>query len=481
MPTRSVRRLSRCLAPVAVAGVLPVLSVVALWLPLAGCSAPRTAPGGDVAGSDRGVGSHDLGSDRGIAGHDLGSDRGIGGHDLGSDRGVGGQDLGPADLPPPFTCPDPVDPGPATDPAPAADARITVPTGFVVEKIASFSAAVRGLVATPNGDLLVGTGARNVVIVPGAEGPGAAEPFTAFTPDLGDPHAGGVALGGGYLFIGTEHHVFRVPYTPGDRVAQAAPERIADVRMVDGGHSTTSVAYIDGVLYASVGSSCNACVETDPTRATILQMAPDGSGITPKALRWRNAIALAINPDTGTLWASGAEQDGLPLGHPYEPMDAVTLHQGVVDYGWPDCYENRQSVNGTDCSQMPIARVAIPAYSTAIGIAFYSLSQCGAYRFPAEYRGGAFVTLHGSWHGPDQGLPNLIPPRLIYVPMNGDTPVTPANWNDATVQWTEFMGGLQDASDNRIVRPTGVAVGPQGSLFVADDYGLAIYRIRPRR
>jgi glucose/arabinose dehydrogenase len=317
--------------------------------------------------------------------------------------------------------------------------------------------------------------------VPDAEAAGAAQAPQVFV-DTSDSQAHGVALGGGFLYIGTHRNVWRVPYATGDQVARDAPRSIAQVRtMVDGGHSTTSVAYSGGVVYASVGSSCNSCVESDPSRATILQMAPDGTGFTPKAVRWRNAIALGVNPDTGTLWASGAEQDDLPLGHPYEPMDAVTLRDGVVDYGWPDCYENRQSVNGADCSRNPVARVAIPAYSTAIGIAFYSTQQCGSYQFPEAYRGGAFVALHGSWHGPDQGLPNLIPPRVIHVPMTGDTPATPANWNDATVQWTEFMAGFQDSNDNRIARPTGIAVGSQGSLFVADDQGGNIYRIRPSR
>ncbi len=79
-----------------------------------------------------------------------------------------------------------------------------------------------------------------------------------------------------------------------------------------------------------------------------------------------------------------------------------------------------------------------------------------------------FVTAHGSWHVIDG---HHVAPIVAFVPMNGDTPATPVNWNDPTVQWRNFLTGFQDNANNdaRIGRPTGIAVGPQGSLFVADD------------
>jgi glucose/arabinose dehydrogenase len=200
----------------------------------------------------------------------------------------------------------------------------------------------------------------------------------------------------------------------------------------------------------------------------------DGSGMTPKAKRIRNAIALATNPQTGTLWAGVAGQDELPNGHPYEFFDPVTLHAGVADYGWPYCYDNHQAVDRHDCSAQVVPRVVFPAYETPIGAVFYPEHPTGAHAFSEAYRGGAFVTLRGSWHQP------LVPPRVVFVAMNGDEPKTPVNWNDAAAQWKEFVGGFQTASGQRRARPTGVAVGPDGSLFVSDDTGGGIFRIRPR-
>jgi glucose/arabinose dehydrogenase len=161
-------------------------------------------------------------------------------------------------------------------------------------------------------------------------------------------------------------------------------------------------------------------------------------------------------------------------------MDAVTLHAGVADYGWPNCEENQHAYTpGTDCSKTVVPLVEFPAYQTIIGAAFYPAAQTGSYAFPAAYRGGLFVAMHGSWHT-DAMNHYAAPPRVAFVPMNADAPATPVNWSDPTVQWSDFVSGFQLADGTtRIGRPTGIAIGPSGSLFVADDDTGNIYRIRP--
>jgi len=350
---------------------------------------------------------------------------------------------------------------------------LTVPPGFTIEQIATVANA-RELAVAPNGDLFVGTESDSVSIVPDAEGtPGAAHVFAR----VDDRPVAGVWLDGDTVYLGAQFGIYRVPYQSGDRLAREAPKKIASVRPsgIARDHITTTVAVANGTLYASVGSSCNACVpDLDATRATIQMMHLDGSGMTPKVIHVRNAIALAVNPATKTVWAGIAGQDELPHGHPYENFDAISIRPGVVDYHWPLCYENRKPARpGADCTNAPVARVVLPAYETPIGATFYPLDPHGRYAFPAEYRGGAFVALHGSWHTP------LVPPRVAFVPMNGDTPRTPVDWSDPSKQWREFVGGFQKADFTRVARATGVAVGPDGSLFVSDDQSGAIFRIRP--
>jgi glucose/arabinose dehydrogenase len=383
-----------------------------------------------------------------------------------------------APAPRPLSCTaasNPASPGPAPQPV----SGLSVPPGFSLQAIASVRGA-REIAVAPNGDLFVGTGGTAVYIVQSAEGnAGSAHVFA----DVGDSPAAGVAFSAQNctLYIGAQRGVYRVSYSSGEQQAQGTPQKIASVRPNgSSGHSTTSVAVAGNTLYASVGSSCDACTESDPTRATIQQMGLDGSGMTARAVRIRNAIALAVNPQTGTLWAGDAGQDSLPTGHPFELFDGVTLHGGVADYGWPDCEENRHAYRGgANCSNTVVSAAEFPAYSTAIGAAFYPANPSGAYAFPSQYRGGAFVALHGSWHTPNDCN---VAPRLAFVAMNGDTPQKAVDWADSQAQWSDFISGFQPGcgAATRIGRPVGVAVGPQGSLFVADELTGAIYRIRPR-
>jgi glucose/arabinose dehydrogenase len=200
--------------------------------------------------------------------------------------------------------------------------------------------------------------------------------------------------------------------------------------------------------------------------------------MTAKAVHIRNAIALTINPNTGTLWTGVAGQDALPLHHPYEFFDAVSIRSGVVNYGWPACEEDHHAyVTGANCSTQAVPRVEFPAYETIIGAAFVPSVNAGTYALPPAYSGGAFVAMHGSWHALN-GIP-IAPPRVAFVRMSGDLPASAVNWSSPTTQWVDVVRGFQTSTGTRIGRPTGVAIGPRGDLFVSDDYAGRIYRIRP--
>ncbi len=207
-------------------------------------------------------------------------------------------------------------------------------------------------------------------------------------------------------------------------------------------------------------------------------MGLDGSGMTTQAKRLRNAIAVAVDPSTGTVWAGGAGQDDLPQGHPYEFIDAVSSRAAPADYGWPDCEENHVAYTpGANCSAVVMPAIEFPAYSTLIGAAFYPAAQTGSYAFPAAWRGGLFVGMHGSWHT-SGGVP-IDPPHVAFVRFSGAAPATAVNWSNPAAQWNDFLTGFQTGSGSRVARVTGVAVGPQGSLFVADDQNGWILRVRP--
>ncbi|MDE2570924.1 MAG: hypothetical protein KGM44_00185 [bacterium] len=350
----------------------------------------------------------------------------------------------------------------------------TLPPGFTATVVAHVDRA-RELAVAPNGDLFVGTYDDEVAVVPHAdsETPGAPRLFVR----IADAPTAGVLLADDVLYVGGQFHIWRIPYRTGDLTPRAQPQAIAHVRTSGESrdHKTVTLAFSKGVLYASVGSSCNNCrPELDATRATVQAMSPSGGGMHPIAIHIRNAIALAVNPATGSLWAGDAGQDELAHGHPYEIFDPVTAHPPPADYGWPLCVENHVPTRGgVDCRSQVVPRVVFPAYTTPIGATFYQRpTGSGAHPFPRQYWDGAFVTLHGSWHLP------LVPPRVVFVPMRGDEPPRPVDWNDPTTQWQPFAGGFQNEIGVRSARPTGIAEAPDGDLFLADDDSGSIWRIR---
>lgn len=414
-----------------------------------------------------------------------------------------------------------------------------LPGGFYGEIVAQFSGlSPRQMVMLPNGDLLVGTGggtasfaqSGQIEIVTNAEGtaPGTPSLFATLTDSSCASSAGtntnGIAFapasGGGTIFVGLECSVWQIPYRTGDRVASSAPSKFAAIRTgappanSDGDvHHTTSLLVANGSLYISVGSSCNACIETDPTRAMVFKTGTAVASLSAVATRVRNALALTLNPATGTVWIGGAGQDCMVgttcfgamdaayalNGHPYEWMDPMTAHAGPADYMWPWCEENKTALSapdptagtppaGTNCSTMIVSSVRAPAYATIMGATFYAPPAGATYAFPGSFQDGLFFTLHGSWHENTSGVPVAVP-EVVFVPMSGDAPVYPMDWTNGGSPFSTwarngagnpapFMNGFQTLG-SRIGRPAGLAVGASGSLFVSDDTAGVIYRIRP--
>lgn len=340
---------------------------------------------------------------------------------------------------------------------------IAIPPSYTITQIATVRGA-RELALSPSGDLYVGTGGQDVYIVRRAESaPQSAQVYVTFD----DAPAAGVAYGNGSLYVGTQHAIWRVQNGHSQKLAAVrtgSPPAGSDGDV----HYTTSVAVDGTTIYASVGSSCNACVETDSTRATVGKV--ENGRYVPIAKRIRNAIALAVDPVTHHVWAGNAGQDELPAGHPYEFFDDVNAYPQPVDFGWPFCYDDRKQKPGThgNCANVALPQVIFPAYETPIGAVFA--------------HGGAFVTFHGSWHGPAEGLPGYLPPRVVFVPMKNGKPLRAIDWNDPGKQWTQFAGGYQSGgSSQRIGRPTGITAAQNGDLFLADDETGAIYRVAPKR
>jgi glucose/arabinose dehydrogenase len=359
-------------------------------------------------------------------------------------------------LPPPYATRSAVNP-PRVASQPAG-AKLIVPAGFEISVFASGLDDPRHMIEAPNGDILVSEpGAGKITILH------ANNKYT-FISGLYDPY--GLAIHDGFLYIGDEDAVVRVPYTPGATKATTRPQRITS--LPTSGHVTRGVIFNrDGTkMYVSVGSESNVSSGEPPERAAISEMNPDGSGRHVFASGMRNPVGMDWNPANGTLWTAVNERDG--LGDELVP-DYITEVRAGAFYGWPYAYIGRhEDPRRKGEREDLVARATVPSlliesHSAPLGITFYEGKM-----FPDAYRGSAFVALHGSWNrSPRTGY------KIIRVPFRNGQPA--GGYDDFVVGWMTDPG-----SRSVWGRPVDLLVLHDGSLLISDDGGEKIWRVTYR-
>lgn len=280
----------------------------------------------------------------------------------------------------------------------------------------------------------------------------------------------GLAFHGDYLYVGNTDSIVRFAYRAGDLKARGAPEKLLD--LPTGGHSTRNIVFnrAGTKLYVAVGSASNSDAGEDCRRAAILEVNPDGTGARVYASGIRNPVGLTLQPGRDVLWTATNERDN--LGDSLVP-DYVTSVKDGGFYGWPYAYIGQHydpkfvGAFRALVGRAIVPDVLLPAHSAPLGIAFYTGSQ-----FPAKYRNGGFVALHGSWNRTvASGF------RVAFFPMVNGTP--------GPVE--DFMTGfLASTGENGTTvqqwgRPVGVTVAPDGALLVSDDSGHRIWRVSASR
>jgi glucose/arabinose dehydrogenase len=161
-----------------------------------------------------------------------------------------------------------------------------------------------------------------------------------------------------------------------------------------GWHLTRTISFSpDGKLYVSVGSSCNACVEKEKIRASIVEMNPDGTDQREFARGLRNAVGLrAIG---NFVFATNQGSDHLGLQKPDETFYA--LKRGA-DYGWPYCHSSNGKIFADpkfkrpgQCTGVTAPYAYFPARSSALGFDYFNDDDA----VPA-IKDAFLVSLHGS-------------------------------------------------------------------------------------
>jgi glucose/arabinose dehydrogenase len=227
-----------------------------------------------------------------------------------------------------------------------------------------------------------------------------------------------------------------------------------------GGHYTRTIGFgPDGKLYLSIGSSCNVCDERDERRAAIMQYNADGSGGRVYAQGLRNAVGFVWRPGSDELWATNNGRDG--LGDDIPP-ETINLVRDGDDFGWPYCHNgqirDQQFGRLGSCDNVTRPAFELQAHSAPLGLAFYSGSA-----FPADYDGDLFVAFHGSWNRTTPTGYKVIRARFVSGQQTGTA--------------EDFISGWLGAGGNYWGRPVDVTIGPDGSLYISDDYLGVVYRV----
>jgi len=383
-----------------------------------------------------------------------------------------------ADLPDP--APDQsVDNGANIVPRPA-NAWPIAPKGFKVELYTTGLDNPRLIRFAPNGDLFLAESASGKIkIFRGVDAKGNPKQTSVFAEGLHQPFGIAFYPNGAHpqwVYIGDTDAIVRFPYKNGDLTASGPIQQIADLpgggRLRGGGHWTRDLVFTqDGSkLLASVGSHSNVDdADTHPEefhRANVLEFTPEGKFIEVYASGLRNCVGEAINPTTGELWCSTNERDA--LGNNLVP-DYITHVQEGGFYGWPWWYmgvgggkqdPRHEGKHPEFKGKVITPDILVNPHFASLEMTFYEGSQ-----FPAQYKGDGFAAEHGSWNRAQRtGY------EVIRLPMHN---------GHSTGEYEDFLTGFTVGSGDGDVwgRPVGVAVAPDGSLFVSDDGSRSIWHV----
>ena len=341
---------------------------------------------------------------------------------------------------------------------PIADGEIDLPAALTIDLFAEGLGRPRFMAQADDGSLYVTDLDGRVLKLTDRDGDGVSGATTVVLDGLDRPH--GITLFDGALWVAETGRVSRVDGFGGNEMAQTVTTILDDIPP-GGRHSSRTIRFgPDGKLYLSIGSSCDVCIEDNDRRATITRYAPDGSGRELVARGLRNAVGMAFQPVTGELWATNNSRDGLGDDTPPETLNRVA---DGADFGWPRCHAgdipDPEFGGANACAGVTPPAVRMQAHSAPLGLAFNQSDALGA-----AYRDGAFVAFHGSWN---RSVPTGY--KVVFLPFRDGQP---------TGEVLDFAFGWLTASGAAWGRPVDVLVAPDGSLFVTDDAGGRLYRIR---
>ncbi|MFD1143142.1 PQQ-dependent sugar dehydrogenase [Larkinella insperata] len=345
---------------------------------------------------------------------------------------------------------------------PANVAQLTVPAGFTIHKFAEGLGKPRMMAVGANGSVYVtDREAGTVTLLQDKNKDGKAEVVKTVARRK---NMHGITIRDNKLYLITVNEVYTAAIKP-DGTLGSLQEIMKG--LPDGGQHGNRTLHFgpDGMLYVSIGSTCNACKETSGESATMIQAKADGSRRRIYAKGLRNTIGFDWHPQTKELWGFDHGIDWLGDDEQKEELNRIT---DGADYGWPYVYADGKFEMHFDPQGMTHEEYArkttkpvllYDAHAAPMSMLFYTGSQ-----FPADYRGDALVTMHGSWN---RAKPSGY--KIVRVRFEQGQPK----------QIEDFVTGfLTDNQRGQFARVCGLAQMPDGSLLVAEDATGVVYQVR---
>jgi glucose/arabinose dehydrogenase len=396
---------------------------------------------------------------------------------------------------------------------------LTLSPGFCATVFADNLGHVRHMVVAPDGTLYANTWSgqyfRNSPPPPGGflvalkdtTGSGHADVIKRFGATVAEGGTGGsgIRLYNGALYAEENSRILRYALKPGEMVPTGKPSVVVSGLTLTGDHPMHPfIIDSKGQLFVDIGSATNACQSKNRIAGV-----PGIEPCTEKETRagtWRydaNKTDQAFSPaeryisglrngegfafdDAGRLFATQHGRDQLFQNWPKlytakqsaeEPAEELVELVAGADYGWPECYYDYDQKKlvlapeyGGDggktvgvCAQRRAPVAAFPGHWAPNDLMIYHGNK-----FPAGYRGGAFLAFHGSWNrAPDpQGGYNVV-----------FQPLEDGKASGKFVVFADGFAGAYKDPGKAAFRPTGLAEAPDGSIYIADDKHGRIWRV----
>lgn len=352
--------------------------------------------------------------------------------------------------------------------------RIELPDGFEIELYAIVPDA-RHMAVGPQGIVtFVGTRKEEVWSVTDRNKDRVADEVKNFAPSLAKSIPNGPCFTpDGFLVIAEQNRVLMYPAaeffyeSPDIAVAVVVPQGELVPPEEESFNHTARVCKFgpDGKLYISLGQPFNVTPRDKLELydglgiGGIIRMDRDGANREIYTHGVRNSVGHDFHPETGELWFTDNQVDGMGDDIPPGELNRQTemgQHFGFPWYGGGDV-----RTNDYKGEEVPVD-VVMPAVETVahaadLGMTFYTGNM-----FPEKYKNAIFSAQHGSWN-----RTTPVGARVMVTILDDE--------GNATME--PFAEGWIDENGEYLGRPVDVAQLRDGSILVSDDLAGAIYRI----